>query len=180
MKLSYEDMVVAMTGSDSSFDGVFWIGVQSTGIYCLPSCPARTPLLKNVEFFESREDAIAAGLRGCKRCRSEQYPDVLPEWVRPLIDEMKRNVSTKFDEAELCRLAGVDISTVRRHFKRQLGITPLAYHRRIRLLHARRMIESGASYLAAGYDSGFESSSGFRDAYVREFGEPPGRCNGRK
>ena len=72
-------MVQAMQQNDATFDGRFYVGVHSTGIYCLPSCKAKLPLLKNVVFYESREEAIAAGLRGCKRCRAAQFPDLLPQ-----------------------------------------------------------------------------------------------------
>jgi AraC family transcriptional regulator of adaptative response/methylated-DNA-[protein]-cysteine methyltransferase len=174
IKLTYDEMVRAMRSNDATYDGVFWVGVHSTGIYCLPSCPARAPLLKNVRFYNSRTDAIETGLRGCMRCKSDRYPDVLPEWMQPLISVMKENVSLRMDEDLLCEIAQVDISTVRRSFKRYFGVTPSAYHRKLRLRHSRELIESGVNYLAAAFECGFESSSGFRDAFVREFGKPPG------
>jgi len=173
-------MVRAMRANDGAYDGRFWIGVFSTGIYCLPSCPAKTPLLKNVRFFATREEAIAAGLRGCKRCRSDRYPDVLPNWVGPSIQFMRRNVTVRIKEVDLAGAAGVDISTIRRHFKNHLGITPLAFHRKLRLRHAREMVGNGVDYLTAAYECGYESVSGFREAFVREFGVPPGRYRDRR
>ena len=74
-------MVKAMLTNDSKYNGQFYVGVHSTGIYCLPSCKAKKPKLENVVFYPTREEAIAAGLRGCKRCKSEKFPDVLPEWL---------------------------------------------------------------------------------------------------
>jgi AraC family transcriptional regulator of adaptative response/methylated-DNA-[protein]-cysteine methyltransferase len=167
-------MVHAMRSNDASYDGLFWVGVHSTGIYCLPSCPAKTPLLKNVRFYETRDDAVEAGLRGCKRCKSDIYPDVMPDWMQRLVSVMKENVTLRMGEELLCEIAQVDISTVRRSFKKFLGATPSVYHRKLRLQHSRRLIESGVNYLAAAFECGFESSSGFRDAFVREFGKPPG------
>lgn len=164
-----------MRNSDAQYNGRFYVGVHSTGIYCLPSCPARLPLLKNVVFYANREEAVAAGLRGCKRCQSDRYPDVLPQWLPPVLKQMNRNCETRLDEARLSEITGVEISTVRRHFRKHLGTTPSAFHRKLRLRQARLMIEQGCDYLEAAFATGWESSSGFRDAFRREFGSPPGR-----
>jgi len=77
------------------------------------------------------------------------------------------------------KISGVEISTIRRYFKSHLNQTPLAFHRRIRLNYARRLLESGVDYLGAAYDCGYESASGFREAFVKQFGQTPGRLNGR-
>ena len=69
-QLDYNGMVAAMRANDASCNGQFYVGVHSTGIYCLPSCPAKLPKLSNVKFYPSREEAVAAGLRGCLRCKS--------------------------------------------------------------------------------------------------------------
>jgi len=173
--LNYRKMVQAMTENDSTYDGKFYVGVHSTGIYCLPSCKAKKPKLENVVFYSTREEAITAGLRGCKRCRSEKYPDVLPEWLHSVLKFMKQNRAEKLNEGKLIQLTSVDISTIRRYFKTHLGMTPLTFHRKIRLNHARRLIQSGSNYLSAGFECGYESASGFREAFVREFGQTPGR-----
>jgi AraC family transcriptional regulator of adaptative response/methylated-DNA-[protein]-cysteine methyltransferase len=175
MKPSYKEMVEAMTQSDATYDGKFYVGVHSTGIYCLPSCKAKKPKLKNVVFYPTREEAIAAGLRGCKRCRSEKFPDVLPDWLHSVLRFMRENRIERLNESKLIKMAGVDISTIRRYFKTHLGMTPLAFHRKLRLNHARRLIESGYDYLSAAYECGYESASGFREAFARQFGKPPGR-----
>jgi AraC family transcriptional regulator of adaptative response/methylated-DNA-[protein]-cysteine methyltransferase len=175
MKPSYKEMVEAMTRNDATYDGKFYVGVHSTGIYCLPSCKAKKPLLRNVIFYSTREEAIAAGLRGCQRCKSEKYPNVLPLWLHLVLKFMRENKTEKLNEGKLIKMAGVDISTIRRYFKTHLGMTPLAFHRRIRLNHACRLIESGYSYLSAAYECGYESASGFREAFTRQFGKPPGR-----
>ena len=174
-RLSYETMVRAMRTNDRSYDGQFYVGVHSTGIYCLPSCPARLPLLKNVIFYPTREEAIAAGLRGCKRCKSDRFPDTLPEWVRDIVAFMRDNRTERLTESVLAEIAGVDITTIRRHFRNRLGMTPLAFNRRQRLMHARELLASGMDYLSAAYECGYESPSGFRDAFRREFGITPGR-----
>ena len=175
--VSEERMIRAIQENDASFNGRFYAGVLTTKIYCLPSCPAKLPLLKNVRFFPTREQAIAAGLRGCKRCKSASYPDVLPEWYHAALKYMKENLAEKLDENKLMRLTGVEITTLRRTFGKRLGVTPLAFHRRLRLDCARKLIENGTDYLNAGFDCGWESSSGFREAFEKQFGFTPGRIH---
>lgn len=174
-QLPEKEMVSAMTESDSSYDGKFYVGVLSTGIYCLPSCGAKIPLLKNVKFFGSREEAIVYGLRGCKRCRSEKFPDVMPEWVQIILKYMKENYKEKLNQSKLMEITGVDISTIRRYFKTYHNSNPLAFHRKLRLNYAMQLIKEGRNYLDAAYESGWESSSGFRQAFKQQFGQPPGR-----
>ena len=168
-------MVRAMQSNDRKFDGRFWVGVHSTGIYCLPSCRAKLPLLQNVRFYPSREEAIAAGLRACKRCRSDRFPDRLPEWLHQVLRIMRENSDSRLTASEMSRLAGVNESTVRRYFHEHFGTSPAAFHRCIRLNRARQMIEDGSDYLSAAFEAGYESSSGFRTAFVKQFGFPPGR-----
>ena len=172
--LSHERMVTAITDCDSHYDGKFYAGVITTGIYCLPSCKAKLPNIENVVFFNTREEAIAFGLRGCKRCKSELFPNVLPNWLPTVINQMKNNPNGKLDEDKLTGMSGTDISTIRRYFKDHVGMSPMAFHRKLRLEHAKKLIQSGDDYFSAGYDIGYESSSGFREAFKKEFGTSPG------
>jgi AraC family transcriptional regulator of adaptative response/methylated-DNA-[protein]-cysteine methyltransferase len=167
-------MYRAMMSRDRSFDGKFYVGVLSTGIYCLPSCKAKKPKRKNVRYFSTREEAVAAGLRGCKRCKSDTFPDVMPDWVKRLIGYLRENRTERISESDLVAVAGVNVSTIRRYFKAHLGMTPLAFNRYQRLLHAREMLRKGESYLGAAYACGYESSSGFREAFAKQFGQSPG------
>ena len=172
--LTQKKMIQAMSTNDSRYNGKFYVGVLSTKIYCLPSCKAKLPLLKNVTFFETREEAIAFGLRGCKRCLSEQYPDVIPKWVHTLLKHLKQNYKEKLSSEKLMHITGVDISTIRRYFKQYHNSTPFAFHRKLRLNYAMTLIQEGWSYLDAGYETGWESSSGFREAFKKQFGKTPG------
>ena len=135
-------------------------------------------MLKNVVFLRTREEAIEAGFRGCKRCRSEFYPDVSPPWVETTLAFLRKGVHYKIHEQELADHIGVDISTIRRYFKSYMETTPMAYHRKMRLEYAHSLIKSGTDYLTAAFESGFGSSSGFRDAFVKQYGCSPGRING--
>jgi AraC family transcriptional regulator of adaptative response/methylated-DNA-[protein]-cysteine methyltransferase len=178
--LSYEEMVRAMLTDDSRYDGTFYVCVKSTRIYCLPSCKAKQPLLQNVVFYPTREQAVKAGFRGCKRCRAEFFPDVAPPWLEKILALLRRDVRSKIREQDLADIAGVDISTIRRYFKAYLQTTPIAFHRRVRLEYATSLITRGADYLTAAYECGFDSVSGFRDAFARHYGFSPGKLNGDK
>jgi len=174
-----QDMVDAMRCNDATFNGRFIVGVHSTGIYCLPSCRARLPLLKNVRFYPGVEDARKAGLRACKRCQPDRYPNMEPPWLKPLVAYMREHPDVRLSEPGLVERTGVDITTIRRTFRQQYGNTPLAFHRQLRLEHARNLIKSGMDYLTAAYECGYESASGFRDAFTRQFGQPPGSLHGK-
>jgi methylphosphotriester-DNA--protein-cysteine methyltransferase len=174
-QLSFDEMVVAMRGNDARYDGRFFVCVRSTGIFCLPSCKAKTPKLDHVVFVPDRDDARRMGFRGCKRCRAEFYPDTEPPWLLSVLEHFQRQPGMKIREQELARHAGVDISTIRRYFRIYLNTTPMAYHRKLRITRARELMEAGTDVVSAAYESGFESPSGFRDAFIREYGYPPGR-----
>jgi len=92
---------------------------------------------------------------------------------------MRDHLGERLNEDRLIKMTGVDISTVRRYFKNHLHTTPLAFHRKQRLVYARRLIESGEGYMNAAFECGYESVSGFRDAFCKEFGKPPGRYYAR-
>jgi len=174
MSYTEKTMLQAMSANDGRYDGKFYVGVLSTGIYCLPSCKARTPKPKNVRFFPTREEAVAFGLRGCRRCHSDKYPDVLPAWVKQLIRYLREHRTNRITENDLATAAGVDITTIRRHFKSHLGMTPLAFNRYQRLLYARQLLAEGEDSFDVALACGYESLSGFRSAFVRQFGTAPG------
>ncbi|MDN6123644.1 MAG: DNA-3-methyladenine glycosylase 2 family protein, partial [Brevibacterium sp.] len=77
--LTTDQCYQAVAGRDRRFDGMFFTAVHSTGIFCRPSCPARTPLRKNVDFYQTAAAAAEAGFRACKRCRPDASPNS-PEW----------------------------------------------------------------------------------------------------
>jgi AraC family transcriptional regulator, regulatory protein of adaptative response / methylated-DNA-[protein]-cysteine methyltransferase len=167
------EMQCAYLQRDSAYSGLFVLGVRTTGIFCRPTCPARKPRPENVEYFATPREAIAAGYRPCKRCRPMDA-DEQPAWARRLIDEVDRAPAVRITEGELAA-RGVDPATVRRYFQRRYGMTFQAYARGRRLAGALHQIREGAPLDEAALDSGYESHSGFREAFVRTFGAPPGR-----
>ncbi len=169
---SREEMEKAFLSSDESYNGLFFTAVRTTGIFCLPSCPARKPLPKNVEFFATVKEAMFAGYRACKRCRPTDSS--APEWVQALLARLDQEPEIRIKEQEL-RSMGLEPARVRRHFLNEYGMTFQAYCRARRLGQAFDQIRGGAPLDHAILDSGFDSHSGFRTAFARLFGKPPGK-----
>jgi AraC family transcriptional regulator, regulatory protein of adaptative response / methylated-DNA-[protein]-cysteine methyltransferase len=172
-----DEMVDAFLKSDSSYDGLFYTAVRTTGIFCIPSCPARKPLPQNVEFFDSAREALVSGYRPCKRCKPMEAPGASPEWLRPLLDGIEQDPRRRWRDDDLREL-GLEPARVRRHFQTKYGMTFQAYMRARRLGEAFTEIRGGAEIDDVVFESGFESHSGFRSAFERVFGCPPGQAEG--
>ena len=168
------EMYDAFRNRDSSYDGVFITAVRTTGIFCRPTCSARKPRDENVEFYPSTKDALLAGYRPCKRCRPMELNGLVPDWLRGLKDELEQEPSRRWRDADL-RARRLDPTRVRRWFQSHHGMTFHAYQRARRLGLAMGRIRHGDALTAAAYDHGFESTSGFNDAFGRLFGSSPGR-----
>jgi AraC family transcriptional regulator of adaptative response/methylated-DNA-[protein]-cysteine methyltransferase len=171
-----DEMVDAFLKSDSSYDGLFYTAVRTTGIFCLPSCAARKPLPQHVEFFDSAREALLSGYRPCKRCKPMEAPGTTPEWLRPLLDAIEQDPSRRWRDDDLREL-GIEPARVRRRFQAKFGMTFQAYMRARRLGAAFTEIRSGAEIDDVVFESGFESHSGFRSAFERVFGCPPGQAD---
>jgi AraC family transcriptional regulator, regulatory protein of adaptative response / methylated-DNA-[protein]-cysteine methyltransferase len=167
------EMERAYQRSDASYDGVFYLGVRTTGIFCRPSCPARKPKPENVEFFAVPKEALFAGYRACLRCRPLDG-DAAPPWVNRLLARVEHRPDTRIREHDL-RTMGVDPARVRRYFSTRYGLTFQAYCRARRLAQAFERIRQGGSLDDAVFETGYESHSGFREAFQKTFGLPPGR-----
>jgi len=172
---SQREMERASRERDASYDGVFYLAVRTTGIFCRPSCPARKPRRENVEFFARAEDAVFAGYRPCKRCRPLHTGGAAPEWIERLLAEVEREPGRRLTDADV-RALGVDPARVRRFFQARYGMTFHAYCRGRRLGGALAAMRDGARIDEVVFDHGYESHSGFRGAFARLFGSPPGRA----
>ncbi len=168
----------AVLARDHRFDGKFFVGVKTTGIYCRPICPAR-PKRENVEFFDSKERAEQAGYRPCLRCRPEAAP-LSPAWygksalvqraLRRLIDVGMQEES----EDEFASHFGVTARHLRRLFQKELGKTPHQFEKEQRLNLARKLIvETQLPVTEIAYASGFQSLRRFQDAFQKRFDRPP-------
>jgi len=166
------EMYRAVSTRDPEFDGVFYTGVKTTGIFCRPTCPAKKPRLENVEFFASVRDALCAGYRACLRCTPLSVGGPRPEWLARVQAEVERVKAERLHDADLRRL-GVDPSTARRYFLKHHGMTFHAYHRARRLGLALRAIRRGGRTTEVQMSAGYQSKSGFEEAFVKIFGEAP-------
>lgn len=164
-------MYNALLKKDSSYEGIFVVGVKTTGIFCRPACPARKPKIKNVEFFSSVKQALDAGYRPCKRCKPLQAKDKTPEWIEMILEEVEQNPVRKWTDEEIRQL-GAEPNRLRRWFKKHHGMTFHGYVRLRRLGRALKQIKHGENTTQAAFDNGYESLSGFRDAMKGLLGRP--------
>src|ERR1700719_3696323 len=173
-----DTMYRALVNRDSSFEGIFFIGVRTTGIFCRPTCPAKKPARENVDFFATPSEALHGGYRPCLRCRPMDPDKRPPQLIERLRAEVERAPGGRLTDKELAAMA-IDPSTARRQFKRHYGMTFQAYHRARRLGLALREVRRGGRVDEAKNGSGFESASGFREAFTRIFGDSPTAAKSR-
>ena len=162
----------AMLDRNAEFEGVFYVGVKTTGVFCRPTCPARKPNFENCEFFLSAKAALHASYRPCKRCQPLSHPNLAPELTAKLVAMVEAEPERRWREQDF-RDLGIDTSTARRHFRKRFGMTVLEYARARRMGLALQTIRNGGTVMEAQLDTGFESGSGFRDAFNRIIGKPP-------
>jgi len=167
------EMERAFLRGDASYDGVFYTGVKTTGIFCRPSCSARKPKVDNIEFFGSVKDVLFAGYRACLKCRPMEGGEDHPAWLAALMARVEAEPAERIKEADL-RAMGLDPARVRRYFASRYGLTFQAYCRAKRLALALDSIKHGGSVDDAVFDAGYESHSGFREAFAKAFGTTPG------
>lgn len=164
----------AVVARDAAFDGAFYFSVETTGIYCRPSCPARRPKRAHVRFHDSTEEAEEAGFRPCKRCRPDQ-----PSLFKTQADKVAeacRLIETAEQEPrldELARMAGLSRYHFHRVFKSVLGMTPKAYAAAHRNKRVRAALGKSGTVTEAIYDAGFNSSGRFYAAAKETLGMTP-------
>ena len=162
MKTSPDPRWVAVVARDRSADGRFFYSVDSTGVFCRPSCPARTPNPKNVRFHESAADAERAGFRPCKRCRplgpsrEEEHTTAITAACRLIA----RSETVPPVEV-LAKVAGLGVSRFHRVFKAITGVTPRGYAAGLQAEQVRARLEASPTVTGALYEAGFGSSSRF-------------------
>ena len=165
-------MYRALANRDPAYDGIFYVAVKTTRIFCRSVCHARTPKRENVEFYARTHDALYAGYRPCLRCRPLETRGKPAPMVEKLLAAVEADPSGRLREADLARM-GIDPSTARRQFQRYCGMSFHAYHRARRMGMALTGVREGKSMLDLQLDQGFESSSGFREAFAKVFGTAP-------
>jgi AraC family transcriptional regulator of adaptative response/methylated-DNA-[protein]-cysteine methyltransferase len=167
----------ALTAHDPAYDGVFYVAVRTTGVFCRPSCrPPRSPRPENVEFFGSVQECLLAGYRPCKLCRPDQAQGAAPSAIADLMHRVESDPELRLTAGGLREL-GLSPERVRRWFLAHQGMTFAAWCRARRLATAFTRIREGAPLDDVTLGHGFESHSGFRSAFARAFGVPPGQSH---
>ena len=174
-------MYRALVSRDEAFEGVFFVGVKTTGVFCRPTCTARKPLAKNVEYFRSASEALHAGYRACARCHPLEAAGKPTEMLRQLMLFAERANGERLRDADL-RRAGIEPAAARRAFLRHCGMTFHAYTRARRIGASVRVLQNGrqrkarGGVLAAAAAAGFRSESGYREAASRLLGSAPSKA----
>lgn len=174
---NHTEMDRAFRSRDGSYDGIFYVAVRTTGVFCRPSCPARKPLPENVEFFPTSREALFGGYRPCKRCEPLKAGGELPPWISTLLKRVEDDPSARIKDADL-RASGIEPAKARRFFLNRFGMTFQAYCRARRLGKAFDEIKNGGRLDDVILGHGYESHSGFREAFFNRFGKPPGKTRG--
>lgn len=166
----------AVVARDKASDNRFWYGVLTTGVYCRPSCAARTPRAENVRFFDSCDAAEGAGLRACKRCRPRG--DTTQARQAALVAKACRAIEAAEAEPSLDALAasaGLSPFHFHRVFKTVTGLTPKAWAQAERARRMREGLSGGERVTTALYDAGYGSSSRFYERSDGILGMTPKR-----
>ena len=172
MNLSFDQMYQASYEKNSDFEGVFWMAVKTTGIFCRPTCTARKPKPENVEFFDNTKDAILKGYRPCKVCKPLVNPDETPLDIRKLLIELSENPGLKLKDVDLVE-RGLQPITVKRWFLKHHGMTFHTFQRMFKINSAFKKLQQGENVLDVALDNGYESLSGFNDSFKNVFGVSP-------
>ncbi len=183
--MDHEALYSAMLARDARFDGKFFVGVKTTGIYCRPICPAK-PKRENVEFYKSATAAERAGFRPCLRCRPESAP-LSPAWIgtSAIVNRALRLLAAYAaaakNEDDFARPFGVSARHLRRLFESEIGRSPKQIADANRLDFARKLVTETALPMTEIADaSGFASLRRFNDAFRKRFSRPPTELRKRK
>jgi len=161
----------ALIEKDVKFEGTFFVGVKTTGVFCHSTCPAKKPKFENCEFYQTSKQALLAGFRPCKRCNPLSNPTSMSPVVKTLIDAVESEPEKRWKNSDFEALS-TNAATARRQFQKKFGMTFVEYARSRRLGAALKEIKKGSSIIEAQLSAGFDSDSGFRDAFKNVFGKP--------
>ena len=162
----------AVQARNAEFDGVFFFGVQTTGVFCRPSCSSRSPKRENVSFFVTTTDAERAGFRACLRCKPKQefHPDAAAELVTSAFDMLKNDEITTIDE--LAMRLDVSSGHLQKTFKATLGLSPKEVTDMMRIESFKKNVKR-SDVTTSLYDSGFGSSRSLYEKAGEKLGMTP-------
>ena len=162
----------ALLERDQSYVGIFYVGVKTTSVFCIATCRARKPKLKNVEFYPNFKEALNNGFRPCKICKPTQNANQAPDQVERAIEMVKKNPKEKITDFRL-KENNISADLVRRWFNKNYGLTFHAYQRMYRINNAFMELKHGKKTTEIAFDTGYESLSGFGYTYKKLLGKSP-------
>lgn len=168
----------ALLEKNPEYDGIFYVGVKTTGVFCHATCPAKKPKFENCAFFQTAKEALLASFRPCQQCKPLCPPRQTSPAIIKLISAVEKNPTKRWKDYDF-REMGIDESTARRQFKKRFGMTFVEYARSRRMGLALEQIKRGCYMIDAQLEAGYESSSGFRDAFSKILGDAPVRSDGK-
>ena len=157
--MTEQDYLKAVENRDKAFDGVFYYGVITTGVYCKPSCPSRPAKPENMRFFKTCDEAEKQSLRPCKKCNPhfDQEPDVNP--LVSVAKYIEENADEKITLDTLSEVSGLSPHHIQRKFKSAYGVSPKEYQNGLRLERFKKSLKEGDDIAGAIYEAGYGSSS---------------------
>lgn len=162
----------ALLEKDHQFIGIFYVGVKTTGIFCISTCRARKPKMENVLFYTEARDLLQNGFRPCKICKPTENAYQPSEEVIQAIDLVNQHPDLKITDYQLKQKA-LRPEKIRRWFKEHHGMTFQAYQRMIRINTAFQYLKRGKSVTDSAFESGYESLSGFGYSFKNLVGTSP-------
>ncbi|MBS0222488.1 MAG: methylphosphotriester-DNA--protein-cysteine methyltransferase family protein [Proteobacteria bacterium] len=186
--LDHDECERARVGRDPAYDGLFFTGVQTTGVYCRPVCPVRPARPKNVRFFPTAAAAEGAGFRPCLRCRPETAP-FCAAWKgsRSIVDRAARLIvrdgvldGEKASVDALAGRVGIGARHLTRLFERHLGASPVQVAKTARVQRAKRLLnETDLPMTEVALRAGFKSLRRFNTVFMEVYRRPPSEIRRR-
>ena len=162
----------ALLARAPEYTGVFYVGVKTTGVFCIAVCRARKPKRENVEFYRDFKSALDAGYRPCKVCRPTENACSAPDYIEQALALVRQTPKVRISDTRL-RDSNISPERVRRWFLQHHGITFQAFQRMQRVNVALQELKGGRSATDVAFDSGYESLSGFGYTYKKLTGHSP-------
>lgn len=171
--MNYEIYWQAFSNNDKRFDGIFFTGVKTTGIFCKPSCTARLPKRENIEFYQTWQEAENKGFRACLRCHPKNLGEVDPQTKTVLkaceLLETEENIALE----ELSETLKLSPAHLQKTFKEIIGVSPKKYAENLRLSKFKTNLKQGNDIVTAMYESGYGSSSRLYENVSSKLGMTP-------
>ena len=169
---SHAEMYDAIRRRDTRYDGRFWYGVVTTGVFCLPSCAARPANRENIRFFADTGAAVAAGFRACRKCRPDRPGGGIDNLIA-LARYIEAHADERLTLADLSARANLSVSRLQRKFKSVFGVSPKAYQDAARMGRLKSSLKNGDDVTGAIFEAGFGSTSRVYGEASRNLGMTP-------